>query len=117
VIRNFLVLDVINNVIHNTPFNKIQLRHCSFDGDTLNVKIYTLSTAKRVEELFAVPVETRFVCDVYGKLAPLLGFVRDVLLLTIVDDEPFERAEGDAFASVKDIVQVFCIRLVCVELF
>jgi hypothetical protein len=81
---NSRLLEVINHAILYAPPQKVELGACGCETMELNA----LSSAKGVEELFRVPVQTRFVG--YMDCEHLTGWrsVRHVIVFRIVRNEP-----------------------------
>jgi hypothetical protein len=77
-------LKVFDDTVLHTPSKEVQLS--TGGGETLELD--TLRTAKRVEQLLAVAIQTRLVSHVDGEhLAGGRG-VRHVVILGIVGHEP-----------------------------
>jgi hypothetical protein len=89
-------LEVVDDAVGDAPPDEIELSHRGREA----LEIYPGSTAKRIEELLRVAVQTRLVGHVYREHLSVRCGIRDVLRLGIVRDEPLEFAQRrDAFGT------------------
>jgi hypothetical protein len=102
---NRLLLKVFDNSVLYTPPEKVQLGA----GRREPLKLDALCTAKRIEQLLTVAVQTRLVCDVDGEHLASWRGVRHVIVLGIVGHEPFEFAKGYVLAVAQNIVKLLTI--------
>jgi hypothetical protein len=51
---------------------------------------YFFSSAEWIKQLFAIPIQGRFVVDVYGERFPVARFKGHVVLLRVRADKPFD---------------------------
>jgi hypothetical protein len=88
----FIFGDVLDDAVLDTPFDEIQLcdRRLNFMRCTRNSIRKLFRTGKGVEKFFTVPIETRFVCTVYGEETAVSGRVRRLMLFGVIGDEPFD---------------------------
>jgi len=105
-------LKILDNTVLYTPTKKVQLGA----GRREPMKFDALRTTKRVEQLFAIAVQTRLVCYMDGEHLASWRGVRHVIVLGIVGHEPLEFAEGYTLAVSQNIVQFFTI-LWCIKKF
>tara|TARA_B100000482_G_scaffold188229_1_gene167844 strand:- start:528 stop:806 length:279 start_codon:yes stop_codon:yes gene_type:complete len=91
----FIVVDVVDNIVFDTPFDKIQLSESSlnFLRCPRNVIREFFSPAKRVEEFLTVSIQARFVCAVDREKFTIVRLKRGVILFSVIRDEPLEISE------------------------
>ena len=99
------LLKVFDDGVLYAPSKEVQLGACRCE----TLELDTLCTAKRVEQLLAVAVQTRLVGHVDSEHLPSGRSVRHVVVLGVVGHEPLEFAEGDALAVPQNIVKFLTI--------
>jgi hypothetical protein len=98
-------LKVLNDSVLYTPPKEIQLG----TGRREPLKLDALRTAKGVEQLLAVAIQTRLVCHVDREHLTRWRGVRHVVILGVVGHKPLQLAKGYALAVPQNIVQLFTI--------
>jgi hypothetical protein len=98
-------LKILDDTVLYTPTKKVKLGASRREP----VKLDALSTAKRVEQLLTVTVQTRFVGHVNREHLTSWRCVRHVIVLGVVGHEPLEFAEGYTLAVSQNIVKLFTI--------
>ena len=99
------LLEVFDDAILDAPTQKIQLGA----GRREPLELYALCTAKRIEKLLTVAIQTRLVGHMDREHLPSGCGVCHVVVLGVVCYEPLEFAKGDALAVSQNIVKLFTI--------
>jgi hypothetical protein len=99
------LLEVLDDAVLDTPPKEVQLGA----GRREPLELDTLCTAKRVEQLLAVPIQTRLVGYVDREHLTGGRRIRHVIVLGVVGHEPLEFTKGDALAVPQNIVKFFAI--------
>ena len=92
------------NSVRDGPPQKVELG----TGGRETLELDTRGPTKRIKELFTVPVQTRFVGDVYRKKFASGRRQRHVVVLGIVGHEPFELSKGRALA-LDNVMKLFAV--------
>ena len=93
-------LKVFNDTVLYAPSKEVQLGACGREP----LELDTLRTAKGVEQLLAVAVQTRLVSHMDGEHLTRWRSVRHMVILGIVGHKPLQLAKGYALAVSQNIV-------------
>jgi hypothetical protein len=90
----FVIANIVNDVILDTPFDEIQLSQSrlNFMRCTRNYIGKLLRPTEWIKELLTVTIQTRLVGTVNCKQFTITCLVCGVILLRVVCDEPFQIA-------------------------
>jgi hypothetical protein len=96
---------LVYHTIRYAPSNKVQL--CDGRGQTLELD--ALGSAKRVEELFGITIQTRFIRNVNCENFASRILVRDVSRLRVIGHEPLQVSERYTLSMSQDVVQLLVV--------
>ena len=98
-------LKVLDDAVLYAPPEEVQLGACGREP----LELDALRTAKGVEQLLAVAVQTRLVGHVNREHLARWRGVCHVVILGVVGHKPLQFAKGYAVAMPQNIVQLFTI--------
>jgi hypothetical protein len=92
-----IIRNIVKDVILDTPFDEIQLRQSRLDfmRCSWNYIGKLLRPTEWVKKLLTVTIQTRFIGTMNCKQFTITRLIRDMILLRIVGDEPFQITERD----------------------
>lgn len=102
------MLNIINNIIFDAPFDKIQL--CDGRGDI--IELYSTCSAERVEQFFTIAVETALICHMNCECLPILCCITYLFFLAMVGHKPLDRSQRYLISLVYDRLQ--CIKIISI---